>query len=309
MVQIHKQVPVVNALTSATGFGLPFIGSPRLNERGLHLWRIKCSDSALTKRQNTKPINPIAAEVTDNGVAIVDNFLPDETFAPLQNEIRQAVSESERVHPANASDTERFGSKQPFNGGFDRYDGQTLNRFLDISPAKTPHAASFLQQKELREACEQLTGTIFNTEKFQIYLTRQSVAEDSKDPQLQIHRDTFFSCIKLWYFTEDVAPEDGPFRYSPGSHRMTKARLEWEQERSIKAAKTNATGSFRVTEAEVTALGCEPVQTYPVKANTLVIADVRGFHARAAASKAGAERLSIYGNVRPWPFAPFRYKC
>lgn len=309
MPSIHKQVPLVNALTSATGFGLPFIGNPNLNKRGLHLWRIKCSDTALSSRQGKQPANDIAAEVVDKGVAVVSDFLPADSFAQLQSEIRQSVSKSEHDHPVTASDTERFGAKQHFTGGFDRYDAQTLNRFLDISSNTTPHAAAFLDNKDLQEACEQLTGTVFNPKKFQIYLTRQMVADNSNDPQLQIHRDTFFSCIKLWYFTEDVAPRDGPFRYCPGSHRMTEARLKWEQEQSIRAAKTNATGSFRISSAEVEALGCEPVQSYPVSANTLVMADVRGFHARAAASRAGAERLSIYGNIRPWPFAPIRYRC
>ena len=90
---------------------------------------------------------------------------------------------------------------------------------------------------------------------------------------------------------------------------MTKKRLQWERDFSIQAARTNAGGSFRISEDELHQIGCAPVKTYTVKANTLVMADVRGFHARGPALRAGAQRLSIYGNIRPWPFAPLPYRC
>ena len=310
MPQLHKRIPVINAMTSATGFGLPFIGNPSLNDRGLHLLRIKCSDLALSSRhRNNAKGNRIVEQVSNDGVAVVENFVPSEYFHSLQDEIRQTLNHSEKKYPVSASDTERFGNKKLFKGGFDRFDGQTLNRFLDIDKSSTPQSARFLQLPELQAACNAITGTRFNPDKFQIYLTRQQAVENSNDPQLQLHRDTFFSCIKLWYFTEDVALEDGPFRYSPGSHRMTQKRLDWERDRSIRAARTNAGGSFRISEEELDQLGFQPVKTYAVKANTLVMADVRGFHARGPALRAGAQRLSIYGNIRPWPFAPFPYRC
>lgn len=43
--------------------------------------------------------------------------------------------------------------------------------------------------------------------------------------------------------------------------------------------------------------------SYPVKANTLVIADIRGFHCRGQALENQA-RISIYANIRPAPFLP-----
>jgi len=308
--QLYKHIPLVNALSPATGFGLPFIGNPLLNKSGLHLWRIRAADAALKmRRQQVSEKSPLAQTLVDQGIAVVENFLDGEKFASLQNEIRQAIKDSEQDNPVNKSDTERFGNKQFFDGGFDRYDGDTLNRFLDISPAITPLTDEFLQNEELQGVCNQSTGTRFNKAKFQIYLTRQTEIERARDPQLHMHRDTFFSCLKLWYFTEDVTLEDGPFKYSPGSHRMTPSRLEWEHAQSVHAARTNSGGSFRISESDLASLGFSAAKTYPVKANTLILADVRGFHARGPAQKAGAQRLSIYGNIRPWPFIPFAYRC
>ena len=308
--QLYKHIPLVNALSPATGFGLPFIGNPLLNKSGLHLWRIRAADSALKmRRRQITEKSALAETLADQGVAVVENFLNDETFAALQNEVRQVVDNSERKNPAKNSDTERFGNKHHFDGGFDRYDGDTLNRFLDISAAATPLTDQFLQNEDLQRVCNLSTGTRFNTAKFQIYLTRQTEIEKARDPQLHMHRDTFFSCLKLWYFTEDVTLEDGPFKYCPGSHRMTPGRLEWEHAQSIHAARTNSGGSFRISEADLASLGFPEVKTYPVSANTLILADVRGFHARGPAQKAGAQRLSIYGNIRPWPFVPLAYSC
>ena len=305
-----SQIPLVNVFTPATGFGLPVIGNPRLNEKGLHLWRIALSDKALGYRRNNHLFDsPIATEIDTNGIAVVENFVPQEDFPQLRNEVCRTLDESLERSPVQGSDTERFGKKQFFDGGFDRYDGQTLNRFLDIDARRMPHSANFLELQKLRQCCEEITGTRFSTEKFQLYLTEQGAPDSNPDPQLSMHRDTFFSCIKLWYFLEDVAPEDGPFMYSPGSHKMTEKRLQWEKSNSIAAAQTNSGGSFRIDHEELARLDYPAMQSYPVPANTLVIADVRGFHARAAATRGNARRYSIYGNIRPWPFAPLRYQC
>lgn len=307
----YQKIPLINALSPATGFGLPFIGNEKLNQRGLHLLRIELSDRALSARKkffNDIPV--IAKEVQDNGVAVVDNFMNAAVFPALQQEIRDVIGACEKNNPIQNDSDERFGSKRHFDGGFDRYDGDTLNRFIDIDRQAMTQCASFLDSEALQNSCEQATGTRFNTEKFQIYLTQQQGDQNKiADPQLSLHRDTFFSCLKLWYFTEDVALEDGPFLYSPGSHLMTPKRRQWEKEKSIHAARTNSGGSFRIDENELAELDYAPVKAYPVKANTLVMADVRGFHARGAATVPGARRVSIYGNIRPWPFAPLRYRC
>ena len=77
MPQIHKQIPVLNALTSATGFGLPFIGNPALNDRGLHLLRIKCADIALNARHRAKrPANRIAKQISQDAVSYTHLTLP-----------------------------------------------------------------------------------------------------------------------------------------------------------------------------------------------------------------------------------------
>ena len=45
------------------------------------------------------------------------------------------------------------------------------------------------------------------------------------DPQTDLHIDTFHPTVKAFYFLTDVADDEGPFVYVPGSHRLTDARF------------------------------------------------------------------------------------
>ena len=118
------------------------------------------------------------------------------------------------------------------------------------------------------------------------------------DPQTMFHSDTFHATAKGWFFLRDVEMADGPFGYVPGSHRMTKGRLDWEYEQSLIAAKHgnghHAGGSFRASSSDIKAMGYGGIEPLPVPANSLVIADTHGFHARCESTRPST-RLSIYG--------------
>ena len=100
------------------------------------------------------------------------------------------------------------------------------------------------------------------------------------DPQTFFHSDTFHATTKGWFFLCDVAEEDGPFTYVPGSHRATPQRLEWEFAQSLSARshpnRHHAVGSFRIAESDLATLGYGPPRRVAVPANTLVVADTFG---------------------------------
>ncbi|UTW56808.1 hypothetical protein [Kordiimonas sp. SCSIO 12610] len=140
-----------------------------------------------------------------------------------------------------------------------------------------------------------------------IYLTVHGDEETGEDLQKNIHRDTFFSSMKFWFFLRPVTIKDDPFAYARGSHKLTKKRLDWEQKKALAAIHNNAEdsdGSFRINEQELSGLNIEKPDVITVPENTLVIADTLGFHHRSFAEK-GRERLALYGNLRPHPFALF----
>jgi hypothetical protein len=125
------------------------------------------------------------------------------------------------------------------------------------------------------------------------------------DPQTRLHSDTFHSTTKAWLFLTDVRENEGAFTYVPGSHKLTAGKLEWQYRVSQRAKKSNdketREGSFRIEASELEPLGLsQPIQL-AVPANTLVVADTSGFHARGP-SMTGALRVEIWALGRRQPF-------
>lgn len=125
------------------------------------------------------------------------------------------------------------------------------------------------------------------------------------DIQKILHQDTFFPCLKFWYFPKEVTLDDGPFTYAPESNRLTEARLEFIYKQSINCAEgkieperteSHMEGSIRIFDDELTKMGYTATP-YPVAANTLVVANVFGFHRRSEVMKEGF-RDSIHGSIR-----------
>jgi len=128
------------------------------------------------------------------------------------------------------------------------------------------------------------------------------------DPQTRVHADTFHPTLKAFYFLEDVRLEDGPFCYVRGSHRLTPGRLAWEQAESLRRAASEdvltARGSPRAAPADLEAMGFAPPAPLDCRANTLVVADTFGFHARGVA-QLSRPRLELSFYSRRNPFLPW----
>src|SRR5581483_11040286 len=122
------------------------------------------------------------------------------------------------------------------------------------------------------------------------------------------HADTFHPTVKAWLFLTDVAADAGPFTYVPGSHILTPARLDWERRMSLDAGRSHnpqiRQGSFRLDPAELDGLGLRPPRVFAVPANTLLVADTFGFHARGP-SASRSLRVEIWAYGRRSPFVPW----
>ena len=229
---------------------------------------------------------------------------------PCVTEVETVVSRASRLHPVQDNTRPGFRPKQPFAGGFDRFDGGTLNRFLHIDPEQMPRAAAFSHDQRLSAGSRQIIGLPMNPRKLDIYLTVHG--EETRTPDLQkvLHRDTFFRALKFWFFLRPVQRQDGPFEYVPGSHRLDPYRLRWEQSTATAAAEhrrqPDVSGSFRIQEESLAELGLPKPVALTCPANTLVLADVFGFHRRGAAAQ-GRQRLALYGWNRPYPFSPISW--
>lgn len=128
---------------------------------------------------------------------------------------------------------------------------------------------------------------------------------DDGDVQKVLHSDTFFPCIKWWYFPEEVRLEEGPFAYATGSQIFTRARAKFLYEQSIDIAANkidssrtygHAEGSLRIFDHELDTLGCV-ARPYVVPANSLIVANVYGFHRRSEPLDVGY-RNAVHGSIR-----------
>ncbi|HEU0222852.1 MAG TPA: phytanoyl-CoA dioxygenase family protein [Paracoccaceae bacterium] len=277
--------------TGAKSFrGNPLLGSPSLNARGLHVARFRLAET-MARRRRAGLRHLIDAEHVEaferQGFVLAPNVLPAESFHALSREVEETEFDAREMRQGNA-----------------------VTRFISLPPsvlARLPELHRFIFGRLFQGLLRYGASSSADP-----YVTLHTVLtkplEGEPDPQTHFHSDTFHATAKGWLFLRDVAMEDGPFTYVPGSHYATPGRLEWEHAQSLKAARSadphHALGSFRASPAEIRAMGYPEPVPFPVPANSLVVADTHGFHARGPSARPSV-RLAVYGSSRTNPFTPF----
>jgi len=270
----------------------PFLGSTVLNRLGLHVARLLLAHGVMRFRHLL--LSPLVATADRtafhrDGYIIKHDFLPPDEFAALVLEVRQ------------------------FDGAETRecIQGDTVNRRTPLDPETLlglPACRALLQQDLVyRRLMQWAAATLRPPFIFVEQLFHAHRQDDRPDPQKHLHSDTFHPTMKGWLFLEDVSAEKGPFSYVTGSHRLTFARLRWEYRQSIAGRslpdRYSRKGSLRLGEADRIELGLPLPTALEVPANTLVVANTFGFHARSSAP-AGSTRLALYADSRTNPFNP-----
>lgn len=268
----------------------PIIGSKRFNRLGLHMQRVKLSHSLAwhrRKKLGSGLSQDLLAEFEANGFITIADFLPEGDFTLLREEIYS------RAFPAR-----------------EMVQGNTITRRIAIN-AEYLRAAPTLRAMLASGRWRKIMWYVSSFSIEPLYYVQTIIKQDNgaeEDPQTILHADTFHPTMKAWLFLHDVGEDDGPFSYVPGSHKMTPQRLDWEKEKSIIAPEgldyLSSRGSMRISGDELPALGLPPAKKFPVRANTLVVADTSGFHARAI-SKSESCRVEIWAYSRRNPFIPW----
>lgn len=268
----------------------PILGHPGLNEAGLHVVRVQAADAVSHWRRRRLARLVDAADAADferDGYVLKRNFLSDDLFRRLTDGIMALQA------PARAMSQ-----------------GDAVTRRIPLD------AYALARLPQLRELLEdprwlgliRYAGASALVPVTYVQTIFARVRDGEADPQLHLHSDTFHATVKAWLFLTDVAEDAGPFTYVPGSHRFTSARREWLRRKSITAAQSsdNETreGSFRVEEAELAGLGLPPPKRFGVPANTLIVADTMGFHARGPSVRPST-RVEIWAYGRRNPFLPW----
>ncbi len=282
---------LVELATGAKAFSdNPLIGSPTLNRWGLHVGRVKIA-AALARSRRQRLSGLVSAEdraaLDRDGFVMKRDFLPPDAFSRLREEA--------------------LGYRGPAR---EMVQGDTITRRLALDPRaleQLPSARALLRSPTWRGLMRYVGS--FDSEPIAYIQTILSHVNDREpDPQTALHADTFHTTVKAWLFLTDVREDEGPFVYVPGSHRMTPERLQWEKDRSIRARdgldRLSSRGSLRIEQAELADLGLPGPQAFAVPANTLVVADTSGFHARGPSVRPSL-RVEIWTYGRRNPFLPW----
>ena len=267
----------------------PILGSRRLNHAGLHVWRLK-SAHVLAAWRRKRLARGVPAELKHefdrDGFVVVPEVIPPDQFESFRSAILDADLDC-RSHQQ----------------------GDTITTRMPVGPEllrRVPALASLLESARWKG----LMAYVASTQAEPLYYVQAisgGVAEGPADPQLELHSDTFHPSLKAWLFLTDVPGDGRPLTYVAGSHRLSSERLAWEKRRSIEIAaadRLSQRGSLRIRPQELSGLDLPQPTHFAVPANTLVVADTCGFHARAG-SERPTLRIEIWAYSRRSPFLPW----
>ncbi|MGO4165819.1 phytanoyl-CoA dioxygenase family protein [Novosphingobium sp. YAF33] len=268
----------------------PLLGSRRLNGWGLHRARVKVAGALCSWRRArlAGKVRKDWREAFDrDGFVAIENVIPAEEFAALRQAILAYEGEAREMRQ-----------------------GDAITRRLAVDPAMLrviPALRRLLDRDDLKALFHYVAGfRIAPLHYIQTIVTHD--ASNEADPQESLHADAFHSSLKSWLFLNAVTADEAPFTFVPGSHRLTAARLDWEYRRSLADPRAidrlSARGSPRVRAGDLAEMGLPAPRPLAVPANTLVVADTLGFHARGDSVRA-IERVEIWSYCRRNPFVPW----
>jgi RNase P protein component len=268
----------------------PILGSPALNRAGLHVCRLKIAH-ALARWRRARLARHVPRHLREefdrDGFMVVRNVLPQEEFAQLQKAILEAEFECRA-----------------------QQQGDTITRRVPFGPelaSRFPPLGRLVRSARWRGLMAYVASTS-SQPLYYIQTVSGGIAEGPPDPQLQLHSDTFHPSLKAWLFLTDVEDDGRPLTYVAGSHRLSNARIEWERRKSAEVMTTgdrlSQRGSLRIKPDELEALGLPQPTRFCVPANTLVIVDTCGFHARAGSHRPTI-RVELWAYCRRNPFLPW----
>ena len=271
------------------------VPSPWANKLGVPVFRTLVADILIKLRRfkNCRPKNDFENQLIKNGIVVIPNFLPDEDFKELKSDFDKNISSSEKVKIT------RKGSMQVNIRTVDNNDFE-----------KFPSIKKFAQNKQLIRLISVGEGIriVDQLKKFNLEKTIFGDPTKDTDQNVPFHADSHFHSHKVLFYMSDVTEEGGPFIYCKNSHLNNLDRLLFEFKRGqLKDAHINGwriqqhldkkffNNYFSKLKEKEYKVACP--------ANTLVIANVHGFHKRGE-SIPGVERSLIRIPSRYNPLGP-----
>ena len=193
------KLPVLDIFSSKK-----MLRSAVMNRLGAQPFRIWLAEKRYEMRNNhlTQDISEQISTLMQDGILVIPNFLPTDTFVQLENECLNALEKVDR------SRTREDGPNT-----YSNIDSSKLQDYPTI-------AATLKNDKILRmfEAAERRDIKVENIVRLLECLV-QGDENGMRDPETDLHEDIFFNTHKAWLYITDVEKPQAPFVYVKESHK------------------------------------------------------------------------------------------
>ena len=269
--------------------------SPLANKLGVPVLRTLLADILIKLRRlkNCRPKDDYEKKLIEDGIVVIPNFLPDEDFKELKSEFDNNISISENVKIV------KKGSMQV-----------NIRKVEKNEYEKFPAMKKFARNKQLIRLISVGEGikVVDELKKFDLEKTIFGDPDKDTDGNVPFHADIHFHSHKVLYYMSDVKEEGGPFIYCKNSHLNNFDRLWFEFKRGqLKDAHIEGWRIQQHLDKKFFNNYFSKLKNQEYKvacpANTLVIANVHGFHKRGE-SISGVERSLIRIPYRYNPLGP-----
>lgn len=275
-----RNIPFLRGLTYATP---PYhAGTIIENRAGLQLFRTVSKFLLWKSRRRfvTDEIKNYVQIMERDGILVIENFLPENHFSEVSAEFEKA-NQSVRL--------------APYKGDADA----SLYR-TQIAAAQSPeNFTAIIEHFQENELLQKIAAAVIRrkiTKPPEIFLdTYQKLNDRGFDNDIEniLHADLHTSTVKMFFYLNDVDEQNGAFVYAKGSHKLTRQRLKYEYELSIRQAQMKR--GVKIQDEFLARRGSETRNTITAeqldnmkaketqiraRPNTLVVANNMGFHRR-----------------------------
>jgi hypothetical protein len=265
-------------------------GSVLANRAGLQFLRIAAMNVSFRTRPR-KVDDALRAHVEAferDGMLIIEDFLPADVFARVKANVEEGYA------------AELFRSDEE-----DDVLVETLNvtKHRERLTALWEELGNVDRLDRLGAAVARLPAI----ETLQIDVNYMSKRPEAPPPEKLrgnnlLHSDVHYPSPKAWLYLNEIDEGNGALVYAKGSHKLTLARLAYDYDISLRVARARRDGTLYKTEPvcqtrfptekQWRAMGLEETVASG-KPNTIVFADVMGFHRRGEFDESGRRREQI----------------
>ncbi len=268
-----------------------FLNYPILNRLGLQILRIAILRVAWYIRA---PFFPAPSELKEyksilnrDGILVIENFLPEQEFEKLEK----------FIHENQTQVSTNYIDKNQFPCPFEKWTIQSgLNQIVDSYFRRNTTIEKLTELITHRRVRKAVEVSFFRWQ----CQNEQFLGKDHQfDFEDQLHFDVSYPTVKCFYYLTDTDASNAAFVYAKGSHKMNWARLKYNYELSNQYYDNRSDyypGHINLSSDKAKELGIvETVMSG--KKNTLIIADVGGYHRRHKASVTKPREI-LYLNYR-----------